>query len=409
MNLEIRKIKKEEADSLARVGANAFPGGGNSQENVCDWIEGTVNNENPNDTFYGAFQGQQLVGGMRYLNYQMNLLSQKIEIGGLGFVCVDLLHKKEKIAKAMLNEFINHYRDNDVNMVMLYPFSIPFYKKMGFGIGTKMHRFEIKPTSFPKGDSKEHLSFYTEEDNEQLLDFYNRFVEKTNGMIFRNKFNLSKKIKTIVYKEDGLIKGYMTFLFEQIEDCQYLMNLRLYGFLYENQRVLKEFSTFLHTQADQVERIIYTSQDDALSHYLTDPSNGHHETFKSEYLESYISAPGAMYRVTNVGGIFDDLSDHNFGGQDCKLKVTVRDTFIPENDGSTVIEFEKGEIKDIDTVGESDVEVTLDISDFSSLLVGGINFKSLYKYGLVSISDDNYIDILEKIFLSDKPFCTTFF
>lgn len=410
MTIKTRKIKKEESESLARIGTNAFPGGGTTVEGVKKWIDGTIESQNLDDVFYGTFKDNKLVGGTRYLNYQMNLLSQKVNVGGLGFVCVDLLHKKEKIAKEMIISFLEHYRTQKVNMTMLYPFSIPFYKKMGFGCGTEMYKFQVTPTSFPKGDSKEHLSYATKEDEGLLLDCYNRIAKKTNGMMFKKTFSLSKDLNVVVYKKDDQIRGYMSFAFEEVkENYQYLLNLRLYQLMFEDVKVLREFSTFLNSQFDQVKRIVHTTQDDSLKYFLIDPTNGHFDVFKSLYLETYNTAQGAMYRVTDVVAIFQELSSHNFAGQDCRLKVTIRDTLLPENDGSTIIVFEKGFIKSIDSNGEYDVEMALDISDFSSLLVGGIHLKGLLKHGLVSVSDDSYIDTLDRIFQNERPICVTYF
>ena len=114
-----------------------------------------------------------------------------------------------------------------------------------------------------------------------------------------------------------------------------------------------------------------------------------------------------MYRVVDVKGIFERLKDHNFGFQSCKLKLNIRDTFLHENDGSFIIYFDEGtaEVREND---QYEVEISLDISDFSSLLMGVIDFKSLYRYNLVDISSTEYINVINKIFLTDeKPMCVT--
>jgi len=52
-----------------------------------------------------------------------------LSLAALGYICTDFLHKKEKVAKNLISFFLEHYRKREVNMVMLYPFNIPFYKK----------------------------------------------------------------------------------------------------------------------------------------------------------------------------------------------------------------------------------------------------------------------------------------
>ncbi len=58
----------------------------------------------------------------------------------------------------------------------------------------------------------------------------------------------------------------------------------------------------------------------------------------------------------------------------------------------------------------SDVEVRLDISEFSSLLMGSVGFRKLHTFGLAEISDDRYIDTVDRLFrVWEKPTCVTRF
>jgi hypothetical protein len=55
-----------------------------------------------------------------------------------------------------------------------------------------------------------------------------------------------------------------------------------------------------------------------------------------------------------------------------------------------------------------DVAVHLDVSEFSSLLVGAVSFGALHRYGLADISDAAYIEVVERIFgVAHPPICTT--
>jgi predicted acetyltransferase len=60
--------------------------------------------------------------------------------------------------------------------------------------------------------------------------------------------------------------------------------------------------------------------------------------------------------------------------------------------------------------GEYDVSLRLDIAEFSSLLAGSVDFSSLFRYGLVEISDPAYVNTINRIFaVEQKPMCTTSF
>jgi predicted acetyltransferase len=114
-----------------------------------------------------------------------------------------------------------------------------------------------------------------------------------------------------------------------------------------------------------------------------------------------------MYRVIDTESMFSALKDYHFGGQDCAVKFSICDSFFPENNRSVVVHFENGTpVLDGDRY---DVEVDLDISEFSSLVMGVVPFKALYRYSLVHISDPDYVDVIHDIFQTEPPVCTTDF
>jgi predicted acetyltransferase len=116
-----------------------------------------------------------------------------------------------------------------------------------------------------------------------------------------------------------------------------------------------------------------------------------------------------MYRVIDTAGLFAALKRHNFGNRDCRLKISVTDSFFPENQASHIVHFADGQPR-CKKSGVFDVEINLDVSDFSSLVMGAVNFRSLYDYGLAEISDKRYVNMINSLFLTDqKPKTTTQF
>jgi hypothetical protein len=76
-----------------------------------------------------------------------------------------------------------------------------------------------------------------------------------------------------------------------------------------------------------------------------------------------------MYRVLDTLRIFETLADRDFNGESTRIKLTIRDSFLPENSGSTLIQFKGGEAKVLER-GRYDVEVTMNVEWFSSLIMG---------------------------------------
>ena len=126
--------------------------------------------------------------------------------------------------------------------------------------------------------------------------------------------------------------------------------------------------------------------------------------------ESNIQGVGLMYRVLDVRKIFGLLKGHNFGGQSCRLRMNIKDSFIPKNQGIYMLNFTDGRARLGKTTDNWDVEIDLDISDFSSLLMGAVDFESLYRYGQADISSSAHLKTINRIFKTDrKPVCMTEF
>jgi predicted acetyltransferase len=411
---EIRVLSTEDFDAFIDITVNAYPGMKVVSEEKKEQYKQRmlkVHKEDPTVLFYGLFREGRLLGGMRLHDFTMNFLGARIAAGGVGEVAVDLVSKKEHVAKEMMEYFIQHYRERGAPLLLLYPFRPDFYKRMGFGYGTKMNRYRVKPSALPKGPSKAHVRYLDESDKQALLDCYTRVMSKTHGMIEKSPGELKRMMtrsgtQIVGCEIDGQILGYLVFSFTHGEE--WLLNdIHVREFIYESQEALFELLTFLHAQADQIRHIVFDTQDEYFHYLPLDPRNASASLLWEVYHESNIQGVGIMYRVIDVPGMFDLLGERDFGGQNCRLKLTIEDSFLPENAGSVLLCFEDGRLQLADIEGY-DVEVWMDVAEFSSLLVGAVNFRSIYKYGLVGISDPKYVGVVDKVFaVEDKPICTT--
>lgn len=410
---EIRILKENDLPAFANILFNAYPGFYNSLPDVQANLQKTQ--ENDRIVFYGLFEGEQLLGGMRINFYEMNMYGAILPVAGVGSVAVDLLHKKEKVAKELIEFFIDHCNQLGIHLLALYPFRQDFYKQMGFGIGSKMEQYRILPTSLPKGSSKQHIRYLTIEDKERLNQCHKKYVQSTHGMFYKTEAELSSmfanpNLRLVGYEDEGEIQGYIAFSFRKASEENFLRNnIHIHEMIYLNPKVLQELFTFLHSQADQVERIIMQTQDPFFHHIFSNPQNGSDRLIPSVYHESNTAGIGLMYRVNNVQKLMECLQHRNFGRQSVTLKLNVRDSLYRQNDGSTIFRFEEGYVRLAD--GDAyDVEVSLDVSDFSSLIMGVIPFRKLYEYGLAQISDVTAVTTIDQLFYSfDKPICMSAF
>jgi predicted acetyltransferase len=416
---EIKKIPIEDMGDLVRIVTNAYPAFPfNTQEEKEKLEKNLINLQEKNDVvnLYGYYEQDRLKGSMRLHDYKMNFFGSKINVGGVGLVAVDLLHKKEKIAKRMLEFYLEHYKKQGIHLVMLYPFRPDFYKKMGFGFGSKMDQFKIPPSEFPNRGSKKDVIFLTEEHKTILLECYQEFVNRNHGMLDKTEFELNAifnkpENKIVGVFIDKQLVGYIIFTFKSVNKDNFVRNdIYIQEFIYLNREALSQLLTFINSQSDQINRVIIQTQDSYFHYLFDDARNDSYSLIPSVYHETNTSGVGIMYRVLDVEGIFAILHERNFEGITCKVKIEVIDSFFETNNGSYIVNFENGKALIMKEENKFDVEISLDVADFSALIMGNITFEKLHLYGLVEISDVNYVNLLHRAFQTNqKPICTSLF
>jgi len=420
---DIRLLNDEkEYKRLSQICTNAYPLLGSSATGEETLIK--RKREDSSTDFYGLYRNEKLCGSMLLHDFKMNMLgTTRVNMGGIGFVAVDFLHKKEKICKSMLEFFIDHNLSKGVNMTALYSFRPDFYKKMGFGFGSKKSTYKINPSCFPKSDSKKGVTFLIKEDKDELNACFNRVLEKSNGLIEKTELLLNKifddqSTRIVGVKDEtGKVSGYMAFAFTKaIQDNYFLEDMAIYELIYEDSCTLNKLFGFINSQSDQINRVKIITDDEFFHFNFGDPRNDT-KNFEMLIHETETSGVGIMYRVIDVKGIFKELQNHRFNNVTDKkiiVELEICDSFLPQNQGITRLKFHRDgfvsvlekELNDENV----DVKISMDISDFSSMLMGSVDFRTLIKFGLATISDESYTPGVNNLFRAEsKPICTTLF
>jgi predicted acetyltransferase len=304
----------------------------------------------------------------------------------------------------MMEHYHDYYLERGAPFALLWPFRPDFYRKMGYGYGRKMNKYAVRPDDLPRG-SREHVDYMGKDDIDALYECFNRYARANHGMILKRRAYFERfiqRFKVVGVKVEGRVEGFIAFNFKKLDpDHMLLQNIEVDYLVYENRKALAGLLAFLQSTLDQVERIVFTTMDDDLHFIPLDPRNGAPHIFYTSQ-ESNVQGVGMMYRVINKALLFEKLKDHSFNGVDLKVKFNVEDSFLPSNHGPIVVHFIGGK----PVLGETDydVEVTLNVEWFSSLMMGVVDFQKLWMYGLVEVSDEKYVGSLDRLFhVSKKP------
>ncbi|RDI45818.1 GNAT family N-acetyltransferase [Falsibacillus pallidus] len=417
---DIRLLKEEEMGAFVEIAVNAYPGmmsgGLEAKQKLMESLQ-KAQAEDPSIDLMGVWKNGTLVGGMRLHQYEMNFHGNMIQTGGVGFVSVDLLHKKEKIAKEIIQYFIRHFKEKGVPLLSLYPFRPDFYKKMGFGMGTKMDQYAVVPRAFPNFKDKSGLVFLDASDKEDVKKCYELKVMSTHGMMHKTEAELDRmfqnpEIKIIGYKNNGKLEGYLQFHFKKASEMNFIKNhLIIKEWIYETQEAFKQFSSFLHSQDDQFERIIINTQDESFHMIFDDPRNGTDHLIPSVYHETNKSGAGIMYRAVDPPQLINAIGIMPNPAADFVCKLFINDSFDLDGEKEWILSNQNHILSLKKNEGEGhDFAIQIDIADFSSMIMGAVSPAKLYQYGKLSISGPDNIRHIKTVFSHmDRPVSMTAF
>lgn len=417
MTRKIRLLEGEqEFRTYVRICLNAYPSMTLPVDQLTERLMDTQKNDNASN-YYGAFEDDLLVGGMRLLDFKLNYHGQMIDASGVGMVAVDLLQKKKGLAKDLINYYLDHYEQRDNYLALLYPFRPDFYYRMGFGYGTKMNQYDFCPASLPKGRVKGQLTYLKDEHKTMLKEFYNRHAQGVHGLCLKSDYEIESLFKahadnnTLVgYQEDGALLGYLAFGFKKAHDNNFVRNnLAVREWMWNSPVGFAGLARFLHIQADQIERIVFNTQDEDFHFALSDVRHSSFNMIPSVYHQSNITGVGVMYRITNFTAFMGATAGRNFNGMDMNLSVQIQDTFRPENAGQYYLSFQGGQAYLSPVPLHEGVSLGIDIADLSSLLMGSVDFAALHRLGRVDVDASRVEDLNALFRVERKPQCITAF
>ncbi|MET3684090.1 putative acetyltransferase [Alkalibacillus flavidus] len=415
---EIRPIQESEYRDNVILHEQAYTANAATKEEDIERLverEKSLFQETNSVVPYGVFEDNQLIGSMKLFDFNMNIFGSFLPTGGLSSVATDLLHKKERVAKSLVDYFLDHYDKRGYALTTLYAFRPDFYYQMGFGYGKKKDVYTVAPHAFPNFNNKQGITYLTADDKDELVACYNQFATQHHGVMTKEAFQYKRPfdqfdIKIVGVKQNGAVTGYAIFSFKKREVNNFLSsNITIHEFVYTTRDALQQLSTFFHTQKDQVNRISVPTQDDTLHHFFTDARDGSDNLVNFVYHQTNTSGLGLMYRIINVERFFDQLKQHNFHNANHTVTFQVTDSMYPANAGDVTVAFSNGHPTVI-RGATADTTISIDIADLTSLLLGVIRFNKLYLYGKVTISNAEHVDVIDQIFYTpDAPISMTNF
>lgn len=416
----IRLLQSKDLKKAADIASLAYPGmliqTDEKKKELIERLE-TEQREANGIKFFGCFDEQdELLGIFRVNDFECNINGKFQRIFGIGMVAVHLLHKKEKVAYQLLSYFHNYARQEKVALVSLYPFNPSFYRKMGYGYGPLRYEFKFKPGEMLADGNKSRVKFLTASDEEAIVTLYNEYAQNNHGMLKRTwkerEYIKARKTYYVGVEEENRLVGALSFTLEPVKDSHFLHHhMIIHEWIWSNPNAYKQLASWISSQQDQVDRVVFRTNDQSFVYSLSNPSNDSNHVIPSVYHEVATTGSGIMYRITSIESFVNGTNFHGLGKPQDKTKVllAIEDTFITEQHGLYELSYSSGQWAIQKIEDNIQANITIGIHDLSSWWMGCVTVESLYNIGEAAIHQIDPKKLDEWFKPKNGPICFTAF
>lgn len=418
----VRRLTPDDLDLYTEIYLNAYPSGKSiSQEHYEYYYNRNLQSmqEYKDVNFFGLFEDGSLISIMKIIDFDINLFGVMKKAKGLMSLAVHPLHKKKGVAKEMVRYFEKYTMDSDGLLCMLLPFNIGYYRRMGYGYGTKLDEYRIPTTQLKSAGDTSRLRLIKNVELDKVLECHSEFVRGYHGAV--GKFGEEKRdilsddrTRRMGYFDGGTLKGYISFDFVSESAVNYSLNrMEVSELVYKDGEVLKSLLGGLRMQADLAQNVVIRTGE-ADFHYLLDsPQDISGNYINYGHLQTNISAIGTMYKIPDIRAFVENLSYRKFvnenlkvafrvneGGKNSEERFGIRFSNVGNNSFST---WSYEDYKE-----DADAEIIISLADLSSLFMGSADLAPMVRMGVVKIDREEMIDRLDRLFhCTQRPFTNT--
>ncbi len=419
--LDIRPLARTgeasaQVEALARLMADAYPiMGVTTSDALAAYAERLAELIRDDDAVWVIAQRDGvLAGAMRLYDYTMNVRGRDALTGGVGSVAVARTHKRQGIARALITWYLEHYRERSAPFAALYPFRLDFYRTLGFGHGTPVHRYRFATGTLRDDGARGTLRELGEGDFDTLIACYERVRAKTNGLIAKHRAVTERALADAALRyvgvhDGGELRAFMqTTVVAADPELRNRDELVVRDLVYEDESHLAALLGYLRAQRDQFARVTIESQDAAFHLAATDARDG-----------SDVSvAPPAAHRVAETGlGIMYRILDveralaHVPGATaPFALRLVVDDPFFCATAGAWTFRFGPQRPARRDDTAVPDATLTIGAHDLASVVLGSLRVSDLVRHRLATVEPARAQHLVDAAFRADQPpYCTTRF
>lgn len=342
----------------------------------------------------GCFDQNTLISQIAVYPLKMNIYSTVYPIGFVTSVCTYPEYTGNGIMKRLMRQSLEHMRQKKQPLALLFPYSIPLYRKMGWEIISNKSTYSVKDRQIPTKASAPGYVRRVDWENEDFHNLHTQFASVTHGCLFRNtlaweeywRWDEDDTVVAVYYDVNGKACGYMVYLIK--DDIMHIKEM-IY-FTREAYEGLWEYIRAHDSMIDEVRGSSYFN--DPIAFELEDGDI-------RETIRPYI-----MGRIVDVEQFFQKYPCDPSAENIC-IALEVEDNFLSWNNKTFFVRFHEGTCSLTETPAHQ--RVTLSIATLTTLLSGYKTAAKLHRMGRIQ-ADEQTIHLLDDVLLHETPYISDY-
>jgi len=329
----------------------------------------------------------------RYL-LDARFYGEYVTIGGIGAVATPPEHRRRGHVRALLRNVVDEYHEDGVRLAVLWPYSTPFYRGLGWAVANKYTQYELPPAQLRFGSEPAGSCLWLEPaDCARLRPVEVDASSGTNLALRRSEewwhertfaaWSRETPPYAYGYERDGRLQGYVLYTVRSEAAGR---QLRVVDLVARDDDAYRGLLWFLANHDSQVETVLLRrATETALLDRVADPDR----------VDCTVET-GPMARLT---GVADPLEAYPWPEDvEAEFGLRVEDPLLDRVDGLFEVTLGDGGADVTRADGDAAAAVTTDIQTLTQLYVGTYSLSDAGQYGTLSVADDALRDPLSTAF-----------
>lgn len=342
----------------------------------------------------GCFDGDTLVSQFAVYPLKMNIYDAVYSVGFVTSVCTYPEYSGHGIMSKLMHQSLVRMKEKHQSLGLLYPYSIPLYRRFGWEIISNKISYIAKDRQIPTKAKAPGYVRRVSWDTSDFINLHTQFAQQTHGCLFRNnlaweeywRWDEDDTVVAVYYNTEDKPLGYMVYLIK--EDIMHIKEM-----IYLNREAQKGLWEYIHAHDSMIDEVRGNT-------YFNEPiAFDMDDGDIKETIRPYI-----MGRIVDVEQFLEKYSCDPTEKNVC-LALNITDELLPWNNRTFNVLFHKGHCSLTDRRPEG--HVSMSIATLTTLLLGYKTAAQLFRMERIHGASTS-VQSLDDVILHKPPYISDY-